>query len=282
MLMNEIEVRKSVIAVLITMILLGTAVGATSTSAQSTDGEIALSPTEVSLEQGESQTIAITYDRLSEATPQGVEYALVYDPNVISVTDQEQGSYLGGRVLVNDASTPGEVEYLEAIFDGGGVKKSSGTIATVTVEPASDIEDSATTELEFATAKASEAETRFIITTVNGTIEADASDRIDDSTNDESTEEEQNTNGDETLDDSTETSEKVKNSTNKNVSESKIKPNGTEPQEPTEMNQTTDNSSTSGKTETEANTEESIPGFGITITVLSILVVNYVISKKPQ
>ena len=281
MLMHEIEVRKSVIAVLVTVILLGTAVGATSTSAQSTDGEIALSPTEVSLEQGESQTIAITYERLSEATPQGVEYTLVYDPNVISVADQEQGSYLGGRVLVNDASTPGEVEYLEAIFDGDGVKNSSGTIATITVEPTSNLEDSATTELEFATAKASEAGTKFDITTINGTVEAEAADQIDDSTNDESTGGERDTNNDEPLDDNTESSEKTKNSTKHNVGESKIEDNGTEPREPTGVKQTTNNNSTSRETDTKANTEESIPGFGITITVFSILVVNYVISKNP-
>ena len=92
MLMNEIKVRKSVIAVLVTVILLGTPVGATSTQAKATYQQSAFNPPEVSLEQGESQTIAITYERLSETTPQGVEYHLVYDPNIISVAMKEQES----------------------------------------------------------------------------------------------------------------------------------------------------------------------------------------------
>lgn len=288
--MNRTEIHPSAIAVLVTIILLGAATGATSVNAQSVDGEIAVSPTDVSLEQGESRTITITYERLSNATPQGIEYTLRYDPNVISVTNQEQGSYLGGRALVNNISTPGKVEYVEAIFDGEGVEKSSGPIATITIEPASDVEDGETTELEFTTAKASDAGTAFTITTTGGTVETIVSEGTNGSTNEETDEESStsdrsaaegsSTNG-EPQDSNTNTSETNSSATG-NVNESTPLSNKTEdanPNEPANTGQTND-SSTSDDSEPEDGTDESVPGFGITATVLSVVSISYMASKK--
>ena len=188
--MSKVTVHRSTFVLIAIMLLFGGVIGATSVSAQSPDGEIAVSPAEVSLAQGESQTIAITYERLSNATPQGIEYTVTYDPAVVSVTNQEQGSYLGGNALINNVSTPGEVEYAEVIFDGGGVETANGTVATITVEAASDADDGATTPLEFTTAKASEGSTEFAITTTDGTVDAEVPSQADDPTNNDSDSEE--------------------------------------------------------------------------------------------
>ena len=188
--MSKVTVRRSTFVVILVVLLLGGTMGATSVSAQSPDGEIAVSPTEVSLTQGESQTIAVTYERVSNATPQGIEYTLTYDPTVISVTDQEQGSYLGGEALINNVSTPGEVEYAEVRFDGESVETTNGTVATITVEAASDVDDGATTSLELTTAKASEGSTKFTITTTDGTVDAEVPSQADDPTDNDSDSEE--------------------------------------------------------------------------------------------
>lgn len=188
--MSKVTVRRSTFVVILVVLLLGGTMGTTSVNAQSPDGEIAVSPTEVSLTQGESQTIAVTYERLSNATPQGVEYTLRYDPTVISVTNQEQGSYLGGEALINNVSTPGEVEYAEVRFDGESVETTSGTVATITVEAASDVDDGATTSLELTTAKASEGSTEFAITTTDGTVDAEVPSQADDPTDNDSDNEE--------------------------------------------------------------------------------------------
>ncbi len=290
--MNEIKVRKSVIAVISTLILLGAAMGATSVGAQSADGEIAVSPTDVSLEQGESRTVAITYERLSDATPQGIEYTLSYDPDVISVTDQEQGSYLGGRALVNNISTPGETEYVEAIFDGSGVEKSSGTIATITIVPTSGAESGSTTDLEFNTAKASEAETEFAITTTPGTVKTSGSGQPDDNMDDKSGDGEGSMDDEsrdegsiatnEPQDGDADTAERTNGSSDSEINESETLSNRTgniNQDESIDTGETTNESSTSDNTEPETDTSESVPGFGITVAVLAILTMNYMSIK---
>jgi hypothetical protein len=277
------------------VILFWVAVGTMSVIAQEADGEIAVSPSEISIEQQESETIRVTYERLSNATPQGVQYTLTYNPDVIAVVDQKQGSYLGGNDFLNDISTPGEIRYAEVILDQEGVEKSSGTVATITIEPANELENAATTELEFTTAKASEAETEFVITATNGTVEAAGSSETDDntdddssddetSTDDDSSDDENNTDDEEPEDTDSNTAERTNSSTAANSNVSTTLNNETEDrnaEEPINGEQPANDSSSATDSEGETDTDESVPGFGISVAVLSILIINYIVSKKP-
>ena len=296
--MKKTVIRKSAIVVFITLLTIGGITGAATGSTQSVDGEIVVSPTEVSLEQGESEEIAIKYKRLSDATPQGIEYTLSYDSDVISVVNQEQGSYLGGNAFVNNVSAPGEVEYVEAILGGDGVETVNGTIATITVEAASDIDDETTTPLEVTTAKASEGATEFTITTTNGTVEAEVPNQADDPTDNDSDSKE-TTDGDigseettggnadtEQATDDAETdsnrNEEINNSPvkNENRTESDLNETDTETGGSTASTQTDNDSSTGNGTTSENDTNSAIPGFGITLTLIAVLAASYIIGRK--
>jgi len=299
--MNTVNFSRLPITVLVITVLLAVSIGATGVSAQTADGEVAVSPTEVSLEQGESQTIAITYNRESDATPQGIEYALAYDPAIISVTDQEQGSYLGGTAFVNNVSTSGEVEYVEAILDGDGVETASGTVATITIEAANDVDAGATTTLEFTTAKASEGATEFTITTTNGTVETEASDQTDGSTDEDSdtedTTEDNSDNEETTNEDATneetaadgaeasnnETTSKEDNTatTNETTTEAELnEAENTETDQSTETEQAATDSSTDETSKSEEDTSGAAPGFGIKLVAISILIISYIIGHQ--
>ena len=287
--MSSVNFSRLSITVFVITILLAAAMGATNVSAQTADGEVAVSPTETSLEEGESQTIAVTYERESDTTPQGIEYTLTYDPAVISVTNQEQGTYLGGTAFVNNFSTPGEVEYAEAILDGNGVETANGTVATITVEAASDTNDEATTPLEFTTAKASEGANEFIITTTNGRVEIGAPNQAGDPTDNDSNGEEttnEESDSEETADDTENDSnrtEAVNNSIRKNENRTEAELNetvDTETSNSTESEQSTNDSSTGESTTSEDNTSGSIPGFGAKLTLIAVLAITYIIGRK--
>lgn len=297
--MSTINFTRLTVAVFVITILLGVAVGVTGVSAQTADGEVTVSPTETSLGEGESQTIAVTYERESDATPQGIEYTLTYDPAVISVTNQEQGSYLGGTAFVNNVSTPGEVEYAEAILDGDGVETADGTVATITVEVASDVDDGETTPLELTTAKASEGSTEFAITTTNGTVEAEVPTQEDGSTDTDSDSEEttdedsdseettgENADTEETTDDTENDgtrTEDVDNSTSENENRTEAELNetaDTEASSSTASEQPANDSPAGNSTKSEDDTSGSVPGFGAKLTLFSILAITYIIGRK--
>lgn len=162
------------------VLLFAVVAGATTVSAQSEDGRLELSPDQVSLEQRGSKTINITYERTSDATAQGIQYTLEYNPDVISVTDQQQGSYLEG-IKTSDTSTPGEVVYAE--IGGEPIEKDSGTVATITIAPACDINSGAKTDVEFTTAIASEGGAELDVMASGGTVEIESSTEPCDSEN---------------------------------------------------------------------------------------------------
>jgi hypothetical protein len=297
--MSKITVRRSTFVLIAVVLLFGGTMCATSVSAQSADGEIAVSPTEVSVTQGESQTIAVTYERVSDATPQGIEYTVAYDPAVISVTNQEQGSYLGGDALINNVSSPGEVEYAEVALDGDSVETTNGTVATITVEAASDVDDGATTPLEFTTAKASEGSTEFTITTTNGTVEAEVPTQEEGSTDtdsdgEETTDEdadseettEKNADSEETTDDTENDgnrTEDVDNATSENETRTEAELNetaDTETSSSTTSEQPANDSSTGNSTTPEDDTSGAIPGFGIKLSLIAVLAITYIVGRK--
>ena len=296
--MRKTIVRKSAIILFIMLLTIGVATGAATGSTQSADGEIAVSPAELSLEQGESEEIAITYERLSDATPQGIEYTISYDSDMISVVDQEQGSYLDGNAFVNNVSTPGEIEYAEAILGEDGVETVNGTVATITVEAASNIDGETTTSLEFTTAKASEGATEFTIATTNGTIEAEVPNQADDATDDDSGSEEttdENTGSEETTGENADTeeaiddteadsnrTEEMNNSTaeSETRAEAELNETNTEPSDSSPSTQPANDSSTGNGTTSEGDTDSAVPGFGVTLTLIAVLAASYIIGRR--
>ena len=303
---------KLAIVLLIILLVCGTGLGATPVTAQPSDGTIAVSPADVSLEPGESQTIAVTYEKESDATPQGIEYTLTYDPDVVSVTNQEQGSYLNGAVLVNNISTAGKIEYTEAVLNGDGAETERGTVASFTIETAPNVANGATTPLEFTTAKASEGATEFTLTTTNGTLatasaqtdgspedDTDSDERTDDDDSESDERADDSSDGedsadndasgldtDETTDDaeSEETTDAdTENENATNDTDDTAESNTTQPPgSPTETDPTTPSAQneTANETPTGDDTDSAVPGFGVPLAVAATVVVSYMIRRR--
>jgi hypothetical protein len=278
-----ISARQRIIVLAITAITAGMIIGTTGATGQSADGEIAVSPADVSVEQDDTQTIVITYQRISTATPQGIEYTLSYDPDVISVVNQEQGSYLSGDAFENSIETPGKIEYGEVLVEEDGVETVNGTVTRITIEPSSNATGAETTDVEFTTARASEAGTELIVTTTNGTIGINIPEQVDEGTSDDS----QNAD-DNTSDDSQNADEKNTNTSNSKSGSTDDNQSGTvgndqdniKTRDRANTEQTDDTNATDSGTATETDTSESVPGFGILTAVLSVLAFNYTIRRK--
>lgn len=167
--MNVANRTTPTVALVVVTIMLGMGIGVSGVSAQESgvvdeqNGTIELSPEETSFEEGDTETIAITYNKISGETPQGIEYTINYDDDIISVNKQEFGPFIGGEDAeeVGDISA-GEIEY-SGITDQDDVNEASNTIATITIEPSCGIDNGATTELELISAGAAAGEAQLDI-----------------------------------------------------------------------------------------------------------------------
>lgn len=139
-----------------------------SVSGDSSAGEIQVSPAEVSLAEGESQTLEINYDSLSGQNPTGIEFIVEYDPEVISVVDVNDGGYLKGD-LASIGTEPGRVGYGKQNNDNQRADE-SGTVATITIELADGVDEGDTTDITFASVTAVGVE--GTPETIDGTVEA--------------------------------------------------------------------------------------------------------------
>lgn len=135
------------IVVMAFFIILITASG--SVAAQS-EGQLSFETGEIGLSQGGIQTIDITYDSPPDAKPAGIEYDIHYDPEVISVTQQSQGEYIGGTIIANTINnSEGTVEYTDTLL-GSNTDSDTGTVATITIEPTVAVDEGESTVLEFS------------------------------------------------------------------------------------------------------------------------------------
>jgi len=138
---------------LITVLVVSTGLLALPTQvvAQSSEGQLSLNQSQISLSPGEKKQIDVTFQAPPDTTVTGVQYNINYDSDVIRVTDQSQGSYMSGSVLRNafgDETNDGVAEYLESRTDGG--VSGAGTTSTITIEAADGFEDGATTDISFS------------------------------------------------------------------------------------------------------------------------------------
>ena len=110
-------------------------------------GEVRVTPGELSLQDGDQQTIKISYDSLSTPNPEGMEFAFEYDPDVINVIDRSPGAYFSGGIGGNFNNSPGEVRF--GIAKDDPVGPDAGTVATITIELADGVEQGDTTPISF-------------------------------------------------------------------------------------------------------------------------------------
>lgn len=144
----------------LTLSLAGVAGGASA-------GEVRVAPGEVSLQGGEQQTIEINYDSLSSPNPEGMEFAIEYDPDVITVTEVSEGAYFSGG-FGSPTTSPGEVRF--GIAKDDPVSQDSGTVATITIELADGVDEGDTTDITFTSVTAVGVE--GTPETIDGTVEA--------------------------------------------------------------------------------------------------------------
>ena len=173
--MVRTRISKTLMSTTFVIVILLAITGMPIASAQvPTIGEVKITPDNVSLEGDTSETVNITYEDPTEP-PQGIAYTLRYDPDVIEVTNQEKGPYLGGGIDNSDISTPGEVEYVEVIFEEGDVDENNNTVSTITIEPVCGLSGGETTDLEFTSVEAADSDVEYTIAATNGTVEIEGS-----------------------------------------------------------------------------------------------------------
>ena len=133
-------------------------------------GEVRVEPGEVSLQEGEQQTIEITYDSLSAPNPEGMEFVLEYDPDVITVIDSSPGAYFSGGIGGDFNNSPGEVRF--GIAKDDPVSQDSGTVATISIELADGVYKGDTTDITFTNAISFVGDNTRTPETIGGTVEA--------------------------------------------------------------------------------------------------------------
>lgn len=164
---------KWAVALLVAVMLLGIVGGIPGASAElDGQGEVSVSPEEVSLEEGETETIDVEYEVVTGDTPQAVAYTIEYDPDVVEVTGQNTGSFLDAGANESEISNDdGVVSYVE--IKDQEVDEDEN-VATITVEPTCGISGGDTTEFEFTSVDVAE-EQDVNVKTVDGEIEVKGS-----------------------------------------------------------------------------------------------------------
>jgi len=173
--MNDQITRTAVIGLItITVFVVGVVTATSAVAAQS--GELALDDN-VSVAQGEEQTIAVTYD--GDIEPAGFEYVLTYNPDVITVTSHQSGNYFDATIP--PSINTGNISY----FSTGSADGTSGTVSLITITPVRGAEPGETTTLEFEDDETSgsydDGEVGSIsLTTTDGTVQIEAGTTIED------------------------------------------------------------------------------------------------------
>jgi hypothetical protein len=161
-----------IISLLATTLVAGLTLSLVGVAGGASAGEIRVAPGEVSIQEGEQQTIEINYDSLSSPNPEGMEFAIEYDPDVITVTEVSEGAYFSGG-FGSPTTSPGEVRF--GIAKDDPVSQDSGTVATITIELADGVDEGDTTDIIFTSVTTFTSETAVderTPETIDGTVEA--------------------------------------------------------------------------------------------------------------
>ena len=161
-------IKRQSIGVLLALAVFASGILIPLTVAGQSTGEIRLSPSDVSLKEGETQTVEINYDSLSATNPKGIEFILEYDPDVISVISTSKGEYLADAIGTGPTTSSGKVKFGRT--QTNPVNADSGTVATITIELADGVSQGDITDLTFTKAKT--IGTEGSPNTGSGTVEA--------------------------------------------------------------------------------------------------------------
>jgi len=162
------------ITIVVMVALGGVMTGSLTVVGQSSAAEMYLTPSDISLDEGESETIDIKYDSGSGESPSSLEFRLEHNPQVITVTDYELGEHVnnqGGSVIID----PDAFRFGHQI-DQDQIESDEFTVATITVELKDGVDQGDETDLIFNEVTAFGTQnpetSRGIVTATEGTPEA--------------------------------------------------------------------------------------------------------------
>jgi hypothetical protein len=104
---------------------------------------------ELMLEESESRIIEITYASPANGNPTVIGFTAKYNPDVVSVTNVNNGEYITPGFTVAESLRDDSVVFDRVQSDGEPVEKDEGTVATITVELADGVNKGETTNIEF-------------------------------------------------------------------------------------------------------------------------------------
>lgn len=145
--MNKQIDRNVTLIVLVSVVVSGMMLGSINATAQSSSGEIEISPSEVQLNNGESKTVDVNYDSSSDImNPRGLEFDVNYDPEVISITNVEYAEYLSGGIDKGIEVRDGTIELGRRIDSSANAD--GGTVATISIKLADGVDEGDTTNVD--------------------------------------------------------------------------------------------------------------------------------------
>jgi len=162
---------KITIAVAVMVIALAGAIGGPlSVVGQSTEGgEMQVTPSEVLVEEGETQQIEITYDTQSGEPPSDLEFRLEQsEPELIDVVDYELGEHINQEIGDQTIVTDSAFRFGQPI-DENQIESDEFTVATITIELEDGVDQGDVTNLTFNEVSVFNVKNP---STIGGTVEA--------------------------------------------------------------------------------------------------------------
>jgi len=138
-----------VTTLLVATLSAGAVIGSLSVAGESSTGEIRVAPNQTELSADESKEIDINYDTRSATNPEGVDFVIKYDPDIINVTKFRRGGYGSSSNIFVKNRTPGRIKAGVFKAQSGVLSDNKGTIATLTIELADGVNQSDTTDIRF-------------------------------------------------------------------------------------------------------------------------------------
>lgn len=162
---------KITIAVAVMIVAIAIAIGGSPAvvGASSGQGEIQVTPSDISLEEEESETIEIIYDTQSGEPPSNLEFRLEQaDPEVIDVVDYELGEHINQEFADQTIVTDSAFRFGQLI-NQDQIDSNEFTVVTITIELEDGVDEGDVTDLTFNEVSVSNTENP---NTVGGTAEA--------------------------------------------------------------------------------------------------------------
>lgn len=167
--MLEITNKSISVALLLIVILTGVVAGSLTAVGQSAPEEIQVDPKQSSLDTGESKTVSINYKSSSDVNPEGIQFVVEYNPDVLTVTSVKGGGFGDSNTIhVANDSVPGRIK--AGVAKGGRITQDTGTLTTITVKLADGVDKGDKTKIKFTSVSSDAVESTPV--TMDGVVEA--------------------------------------------------------------------------------------------------------------